>query len=236
MPSSKLYSIGFHNMVVLEDEDTTFQDVSKSLRRRGVRRVYKAPSIDAAVNYAERRLANGFILDIHMGVDREQEGLDALEKIKSIDSDIFVGILSAHEGYFRKMATRLGADVYCEKSANREKDIDIILSSWLVKTKILIENLSQQIDPFQVDSPEKDKNFIEFIRLSSKSDWLKRNMNKYVVFVHGKFIASGEDKGKLLRNVRDKYPNSSIFLEFVDLGDKFIELPSPIFIGDMELQ
>src|SRR5712692_18112 len=97
-------------IVILEDEEVS-EEIVRVLKSFGCK-TRRVESGDQAVELAEQGEAEFFILDIQMGEHRKNEGLDALEGIKSLDRKNFVAIYSAHPKWYHEQAERLGADVF----------------------------------------------------------------------------------------------------------------------------
>jgi len=82
-------------IVLMEDDESCAQDIVETIKRCGfIARQVK--SKEDAVRLAKEEKQRNFIFDMHMGKDRDHEGLDALEIIKEYDRKAFVGILSGY--------------------------------------------------------------------------------------------------------------------------------------------
>src|SRR5689334_17133129 len=102
-------------VAVMENDSTLMGIYEEPLKRFGFK-VQTIGSADEAIHLAEGKNLYNYILDLHMGEDREQEGLDALERLKSIDENIQVAILSGYPEVYRRRAKRLRADIFRTKS------------------------------------------------------------------------------------------------------------------------
>lgn len=118
-----------------------------------------AENEDEAVDLCKKGFRN-FIVDIHMGSDRQQEGLNLLQRLKKINPDTFVAILSGHLGAQTKRMAK-DADLIQEKTDNRKNDVNTILSK---RFKIRFEKLLEQKKQLLLDKTE------ELLREAKKID------------------------------------------------------------------
>jgi ActR/RegA family two-component response regulator len=118
--------------VVVMEDDATAQSVIKQVMESLSWQVRIVENRQDAVTLARQKYAGFYILDINMGRDRTQEGLDALEQIKEIDRQIFVSIFSGYPSpQVETMASNLEADEFRPKSADLKKDIQAIARKML---------------------------------------------------------------------------------------------------------
>jgi CheY-like chemotaxis protein len=227
-------------IIVLEDDLQTRTLVRKSLSRLGYR-VRAVESAEEAYQLAKKRRTRSYILDIKMGPDRDQEGLTALERIKDLSEDIFVGILSAYPKRYREMARRLGVNVFQEKTAHPEQDVyGIILKMLLHKKRLDESNIRTLRDLLGIDCalsptgelPATDVNYSAYHALKSDPRWLEKHIGKYVAFVAGKQIMKDTDRSRLLLRLREKYSEQPVFVTQVEESEAVVDIPTPLFIAD----
>ncbi len=106
--------------VVLEDNRQHLAGIRQGLADLGWR-ARSVSSSSGALRLARRGLKN-YIVDINMGIDRFSEGLDTLEKLKQVNADIFVAVLSNYGGPWKVRALKLRADGFWKKSADQRAD------------------------------------------------------------------------------------------------------------------
>src|SRR6476660_2878429 len=94
------YEEYLNEVVIMENHDATRNHIEEVLKSLGFV-VHTAKNQDDAIELAEKKGARFFIVDIHMGRNQQQEGLDTLESLKSFDKNIFVGVLSSYPNRFR---------------------------------------------------------------------------------------------------------------------------------------
>lgn len=143
MVTNQIYKLRFTEVVVMEDDSETRHLIHRVFKEMGFTEVIFVDSTDAVVELAVAGKLQNFILDIHMGDKRPQEGLDALEILKDIDSDIFVAILSGHPSVDRRRAERLKVNIFQSKSSNLELDIKLIVNVMLHHLQSKLENIMQ---------------------------------------------------------------------------------------------
>lgn len=128
MARNSVSKANLNRVVVLENNDATRAAIKSSLAALGFKAHFVRTGPEA-IELAEKHKAKHFILDIHLGSERSQEGLDTLEILKSIDETLFVSVLSAYPNRYRDMAMRLDANVFQSKSARIEEDMESIINS-----------------------------------------------------------------------------------------------------------
>jgi hypothetical protein len=134
-------------IVLLEDNPREQENVGNALKDCLSEMEWEANFLfvaneDEAIDRYKEGFRN-FIVDIHMGPDRQQEGLNVLERLKRISSDNFVGILSGQLSKMTRIMAR-SADVVQEKTDDRRSDVNIILHGKIekflkIKEKLLLD-------------------------------------------------------------------------------------------------
>ncbi len=153
--SSFLELLPTNEVIVMEDRVTTQEAIKEILEREFNLQVKIVDSKEDAIDHAEKnRKIQCYLLDVHMGNDRQQEGIDALEEIKAINEKSFVSIFTGYPSQkIQRMASRLGADSYREKSFDLENDIREIGSQIKKHYRDLLQEQlqTQTIDRFRKD-------------------------------------------------------------------------------------
>ncbi len=243
-----------NKVIVMEDRVTTQEAIREILEREFNLHVKIVESKEAAISIAEQHQEiQGYILDVQMGNDRQQEGIDALEEIKAINEKSFVSIFTGHPSQeIQKMASKLGADLYREKSTDLENDIRYIGSQikkrhhdLLQKQLETIERLRNDIineleqinqlekqynSPFTYSPPKEnvdiDVNIAAYEKLKLKEEWFAKYKGKYVAFIDGELIDSDEDEQKLLERLKTlKDQDKPIFFTKVEENPRIVDLP-----------
>ncbi|CCI28029.1 MAG: response regulator [Microcystis sp. M048S1] len=213
-------------IVVMEDDLFLQQAIKEAIKKNLPWEIRIVGSEKEAISLIQQQEAGYYILDVHMGSNREQEGLDALEKIKGINSQAFVSILSAYPNN-RRLAENLDVDIFIDKTPNIQEDI---------RSKLIPKMLQYRLNCLQASEAEtrlhlekiyydSDVNIIAYERLKSEPAWLKENEGQYVAFVDGEFVGSCQNKQELLQQLREKYPEKSRFFKKVDKEDRIIDIP-----------
>jgi CheY-like chemotaxis protein len=220
---------GMNPMVfgVMEDNRRRRKRLSKILEGRGFR-VRHIRDADEAVELAEAREVESFLLDIHMGKRRAQEGLDALERIKEADQSIFVAMYSAYPQSHRVMAENLEADCFVEKTADEEGDVARVLEKLEERTsstQFALPALQQLRIPMGA-ALETDKNVVAFRQLIKNDAESARFRDQYVGFVNGELVGNSRDQSELLRDLREQYPDTPRFVARVTR--RMAHLPTPL--------
>ena len=213
--------------VVMEDEPRYVEFISQGLSGFGFRMI-PAENLAEVEQYAEKGEKN-FILDVDMGPGRRNEGLDALERVKAISPGSFGGVLSNHSD-LRWQARNLKADVFVEKSDDKQTDVqDIVARMWLKKC---LEPEFRRLSPtdfvrrgavveaaFQMHrvaregreetdwSPANDANYWTLQHLLADTEWRRRQVGKFVAIVDGEVVGVGESRGKVVEDVTGRYPD-----------------------------
>lgn len=226
-------------IVVMDDDAETRYIVSDVFKNLGYH-VQLANNAEEVVTLAQRCSNCSFVLDINMGgLDRQQEGLTALERIKKINNHAYVAILSSYPRKFQHMAARLGANTF------REKTADINLDTLMIAKNILeyaitvnlqrINDLRTSVEetlegPFLEDAAIEDENVRAYILMCSNRHWLRSNLGKFVAFSSGKLIDTHESQSKLLSRIRKFYPNQKVFITKISLKERVIDIPTPFLV------
>ena len=235
--------LDLNEVVVMEDDKTTRADIAKALKELGCG-VYEAKDSNEVIRYAEKKKLRNYILDIHMGKKREQEGLDAVEQLKSIDKSMFVGVLSNYPDRFKQMAINVGVDIFREKSSSRKLDVHVIVYRMLqhgrslidVELKKLETELTQpQFLSYALSVPNQsisDSNLVAFLNLTTNDQWRQEHLGSFVAFVDGKLVESNRDRMRLIENIRLRFPGKARFVRLIEEAETTIDLPSPLSIDD----
>ena len=250
---SLLESLPKNEVVVMEDSETTQKAIIRILQREFNLRVTIVDCREDAIDYAEKnREIQLYLLDVHMGNNRQQEGLDALEEIKAINEKSFVSIFTGYPTpEIKKLASKLGADLYREKSFDLENDIREIGLQIKKCHRDLLQEQLQTIDQLREDVINelekinkldklydssstslllKDVNIGAYEKLKLNKEWFATYQGKYVAFIDGTLIASNEQEQKLLKQLKaDKYQDKPIFLTKVEENPRIIDLPTSLW-------
>lgn len=247
--------LSFLDKIAIMDNDPDDLAVyRKVLTRLGFKKVY---AVDSAHKVIELRKKNGlqnFILDIHMGDDREEEGLDALEKLKKGDDDVFVGMLSNHSDAYERKAKRLKADAFIPKTYDPRADICNVVSDMfekddLIGSAVVLKKLINcGLKAFQsgagggeqkqgalngTHQVELDKNYVAYQKFVADPAWVRQHRNSYVAIVDGKIISAGRDKNDVLERARKNSKGRAVFFTRVETDDEVIDIPGPFSIEDL---
>ncbi len=199
-----------NEVVVMEDSEIAQEAIRKVMEDEFDFKVKIADSKEKAIYFAEHQELQYYILDVHMGNNRQQEGIDALEEIKTLNEKSFVSILTGYPSPgIQNMASRLGADLYREKSFDLENDIREIASKIKKRNRELLKEKLQIIEQLRkeiIDEIKKlddvphpdDPNIATYEKLKLEEEWFSEYQGKYVAFINGVLIDSSEDKQKLL--------------------------------------
>jgi DNA-binding NarL/FixJ family response regulator len=116
-----------------------------------------------------------YIVDIHMGENRQQEGLNVLERLKKADSSNFVAILSGKIEPFMRESILKKADFVQQKTGDRAKDIEGIQSSLHQKCERLLKSISNVLheEAEKVEHVLTNSKYLDFISISSELERLR---------------------------------------------------------------
>ena len=245
-----------NEVIVMEDRVTTQEAIREILEREFNLHVKIVESKEAAISIAEQHQEiQGYILDVQMGNDRQQEGIDALEEIKAINEKSFVSIFTGHPSQeIQKMASKLGADLYREKSTDLENDIRYIGSQIKKRHHDLLQKQLETIERLRNDiineleqinqldklynSPStslllKDSNIAAYEKLKLDKEWFAKHKGECVAFIDGELIGSNEDEQKLLEQLKDiTKQDKPIFFTKVEENPIIVDLPSSLWFDD----
>jgi ActR/RegA family two-component response regulator len=230
---------GAVNEIVLMEDGDVRKKIAAAFESRGCR-VRHIPSGDDAIQLAESGMGQFFILDIHMGEGRKNEGLNTLEIIKSIDKDIFVAIYTAYPSWYEDQAKKLDADIVVQKSRDVERDIDAIARKMLPHAlRVAGKRRKEKGDAKSApDDPEYSEefqiNYKAYKKLLDDEGWVAENLNYYVAFVDGEPVGREMDRNRLLQWLVADYPDKFKFYALVQGQDEEIveDVPSPLFLDD----
>ncbi len=240
-----------NEVIVMEDSEATQETIIEILEREFNLHVKIVDSKEEVIGIAEKHQEiQCYLLDVHMGNDRQQEGIDALEEIKAINEKSFVSIFTGHPSQeIQKMASKLGADLYREKSTDLENDIrDIglqikkrhgdLLQEQLETIDRLRNDIINELEQLD-DSPFEllyfgDLNIAAYEKLKLDEKWLAEYKGKYVAFMDGRQLSdSDEDKQKLLEKLKTmQKEDKPIFFTKVEENPRIIELPSSLWFDN----
>lgn len=237
-------------VIFMEDDSSIQSTVKKILEDELNCNVILVENKAKAIALASQKDSLFFILDVHMGRDREQEGLDTLEEIKAVNSNAPVFVLSSHQKY-EEMANRLNADGFINKETNLKQVIHSKIEPEILKHELqVLKKCEQEIrsklekllhDP--IDDPNiqvDDPNIQAYENLISSKEALNEYKNKYVAFLNGNIIDSDLEKTKLLERLQQNYTNESCFFKQVKISNQnnivndIIDLPYYEIVEDTE--
>ncbi|MDJ0580661.1 response regulator [Crocosphaera sp.] len=174
-----------------------------------------------------------FLLDVHMGESREQEGLNALEEIKGINSNIPVFVLSAHQQY-ETLANNLNADGFIHKQADLKEVIRSKIEPEILKHALGVLEAHEQVleaglqdtrDELEKLYKKLDPNVQAYENLINSKESLNQYKGQYIAFLNGNIIDSDLNKTKLLQRLQHHHPKESCFLKKIQQYNDTIELP-----------
>jgi CheY-like chemotaxis protein len=213
--SHKLSSGILSDKVVIMEDDNDTLVLSKEILREVQLDVCEAHSAEEVFKYAVTGNVGSYILDINMSDagKKAQEGLDALEMIRTVDNDAFVAIISGYSREYQNRAQRLHVNFFRAKTFERKNDIYAVLSERLkyFSTKIKHECTAgpgQAVSSLEIE----DANLVAFRKLLSNEEWFEKHLGYYVAFVEGNFIAKDKDRQLLLSKVREEFPEKPKFI------------------------
>jgi CheY-like chemotaxis protein len=244
----------FDKIAIMDNDPDDLAVYRKVLTRLGFKKVYAVDSGHKIIELRKKNHLQNFILDIHMGDEREEEGLDALEKLKKGHEDVFVGMLSNHSDAYERKAKRLKADAFIPKTHNPKADIcnvvsdmfekDDLIGSALIVKKLINFGLEafksganirgQSQSPLNgVDQPELDKNYVVYQKFMANPAWARQYRGSYVAIVDEKVVSKGKDKNEVLEDARKNSKGRAIFFTRVEMDDEVIDIPGPFSIEDL---
>jgi response regulator RpfG family c-di-GMP phosphodiesterase len=128
------------HVVVLDDEGDIRYTINDVIKKELGWKVIIIENREDAVKLCQDKKAIFYILDVHLGPKRPQEGFDTANEIKVIDPNLFVCIFSGvpNAEKYRKMAGNIRVD-YFQKKGNvvREDVLKIVLQMLLFQWSFL---------------------------------------------------------------------------------------------------
>ena len=239
-----------NEVVVMEDSEITQDAIKKVLEKEFNLAVKIVESKEEAISFAGNQELQYYILDVNMGNNRRHEGIDALEVIKSINGNSFVSILTGCPTQnIQKMASRLGADLYKEKSFHLEDDIREIALQIKQRKRELLQEKLQIVDKFRNDiiddlkklddSPfdppsSEDINIAAYEKLKLDQERFAKYKGNYAAFIDGELIDSDQDEQKLLKQLKKStYQDKPIFFTKVKENPRIIDLPPSLWFDNL---
>jgi len=233
-PDEELRHDASGEVVVMEDDPRTEAYIVEALRSLGLK-PRTVGSANEAVALARDGGARYFILDASMGDNRNQEGLEALTRIKKYDESIYVAVYSNHRGLLNK--ARRFTDVTQPKSGDHFSDIVHILTQFVpTPFKGLVRRLSRALEgapevPYEArrqETSESDINKRRYRELRADAEWLKKYAGHYVAFIDGELKGADTDRRKLLIRVRREHSGRPIFFTEVKEQEDSVRIFSPL--------
>jgi CheY-like chemotaxis protein len=232
-----LLKFNLNEVVIMEDDKVRRSAVSKILKNKGCK-VYEVDDIAQAIKIANERHPQAYILDINMGEQKEQYGLDALERLKKLDEGLFVSIYSMYPDQYKAYSRRLHADHFQEKTSDTLSDINKILHNFLIaehkKIGLYIKMLEQETNiPSDTDNIKgqpavSDSNYACYKQLLANRSWRQDNIGRYVAIVNCVVVGVDTNEETLLSKVRNEYPTESCYFTLVEETETVIDLPSTL--------
>lgn len=241
LPKIKTDPLLNNKVVVMEDDLELQQKISDVMKIEFNWDVIIANSLDEVIHIAEKNEAAYYIFDVHMGNDRDHEGIDALEVVKDINNKSFVSIFTAHLP-FQTQAVKAGADFSLQKSTSFEKDICRIAKQMILhkikyfeqdidieELKKIYEQLYKLSENLSLrDATVNNDNLNAYEELKSNPEWFQKYQDKYVAFVDGQFVGSDTNREALLDWLieAEEYQDKKIFFTKVEAEDRIIDEPT----------
>jgi CheY-like chemotaxis protein len=220
-----------NEVVVMEDNKNDRGGISRVLKNLGFQ-VKILNNANSILRHTRRGYYRSYILDINMGQGREQEGLNALERLKDLNEDIFVGVLSGYPNRYRQMAEKLKVDFFWEETANTERDVCAIVSRMLMHKE---DQFIRQISTIRGSLRNiitVDNNIMAYKIFRRDRKWLSEHKGYFVGFIRGIPRGKDKEKDKLLKELRSKNPRERIFMVKVEQTEEVIDMPTPLEVTD----
>lgn len=213
-------------VVLLEDSVQISEAVRDVIEKQLGGSVIDVKSKEEVFEIVRNKKATWCILDNWINSNKN-EGLTALEQIRSIDPNIFTTIYSAHPSEeIKRRALNLGANCFKTKSTNPYQDIKEITSEFLrYKRDILNNQIHEQLRTLELGNENLEEeylindqiNFDAYKKTKKDFEWLTKYQNQYVAFVDGKFVDSDFVKEQLLQRLSSsKFINQKRFIARVE--------------------
>ncbi len=236
-----------NEVVVMEDSEITEEAIINFMKKELNWEVITCYDQEEAVGFAQNKRAAFFILDSSIK-NNNQEGLDALERIKEINEKNFVAILSAHPENIER-ANNLQSNLSEEKTHDITKNLQNIAHKMLEYRKKMVENILEktnkeleyidklertyksQSDPQNTDEHKQSANISAYEKSKSNPDWFSEHEGDYVAFVDGEFKFSCKDRGEFFKQLvnSDEYKEKQIFFVKVVEKERVIEEPTSLW-------
>ena len=224
---------------VMEDNSKDRVKIKNSLTKLGLNPIEISDS-QQAEDLAKKKKILACILDINMGSKRTGEGLTAAERIKRVNKDCFVSILTNYATDHERQAEKIKVDIYKPKSININKDVYSIVLSLLERRALAYQISSEKLMKFlnenngngNVGNVRIDKNTQTFKSKLTNPQWVREHQDMYVAFDLGVLIDKDRNIAKLLKRVRRKVTERSVFVARVETEDQVFDIPTPFFEED----
>ncbi len=216
-------------VVILEDSEATCEAAQNVIEEELNWNIITVKNKEDAISALEKKKATFFIFDNCIGKNRN-EGLDALDRVRTIDNEVFVVIYSAYNPEeTEKRAKRAEANLFKQKSFDIRQDIREITSEFIKYKQQIVNNKTN--DQLKQLKKQSNININAYENAKLNNEWLKKYQNTYVAFVDGRFVDSDPCKKELLTRLN----NSEEYIEkqkfFIKVEEKFpiIDQPSGLW-------
>ncbi len=181
-------------IVLMENSES-----ERTLIMDGIKKWCEKHDVDIHVEFAENEdevislCKSGYhvyIVDINMGLDRQEEGLNALERIRKIDSYNFVAVLSGNLKHNKWKSILKKADVVQRKTGNISEDIETILCKkedlefiHRKKCEAMLQGIKDILisELVKIDSVLSNLENLDLVSISSEAERLKSLVSEKVV-------------------------------------------------------
>ncbi len=217
--------------VVLMEDDSLIKNEVKNLLKEDLDcHVIEIENKQQAIELASKQESLFFILDVHMGQTRQQEGLDTLEEIKTINSNSPVFILSSYQQY-KRWAENLNADGFIQKETDLQQVIRSKIEPEILKYELKVLEAREQETCRQLEELQKKAapNIQAYENLMKRQDFLDEYQDQYVAFLGGEFVDSDKDKTKLLERLQQNHPDKSCFFKQVKKEKDYVIIDLPYY-------
>jgi response regulator RpfG family c-di-GMP phosphodiesterase len=140
-------------VVVLDDNGNIRETINDFISKELGWKVIIVETREDAVILCQNKRAVFYILDINLGKERSQEGIDTAEEIKTIDENVFVSIFSGVPNLdpHKKMAKRIGVNYFEEKGNVVRKGVSRIAVKMLLFQRNLLDNILESYLQSSID-------------------------------------------------------------------------------------